>query len=137
MNPISSVQPAMPPRQPSQAVTEAAPAAATISVETQDAANQDMQKREEAQLETTKASLEDPLKDEALSQDTLDDISRDLESLHSVALSFSRHEGTGRTMVRVLNRDTQELIREIPSEKVLDIASKIGEMVGLLFDEKV
>jgi flagellar protein FlaG len=37
----------------------------------------------------------------------------------------------------VINRDTDELIREIPAEKVLDMAAKLDEMIGILFDAKV
>lgn len=78
-----------------------------------------------------------PGKVEEISQEMLNELSQDIESLHSVGLSFSRHETTGRTMVRVMDRETNELIREIPAEKVLDMAAKIEMMVGLIFDQKV
>ena len=86
--------------------------------------------REEAPQETRKEN-------EEISQELLDELSNDIESLHSVGLNFSKHNSTGRTMVKVMNRDTDELIREIPAEKVLDMAAKIEEMVGLIFDQKV
>lgn len=77
------------------------------------------------------------IKEEEVSQEMLDELSNDIEILHSVGLSFAQHKDSGRTMVSVMNRDTDEVIRQIPAEDVLDMAVKMEEMVGLLFDEKV
>jgi flagellar protein FlaG len=49
---------------------------------------------------------------------------------------FKIHEGTGRLMVKLVNRETDEIIREIPSEKILDLIANIWEMVGILVDER-
>lgn len=50
---------------------------------------------------------------------------------------FSIHEGTKQIMVKVMNAETKELIREIPPEKVLDMVAKMWELVGLVVDEKI
>ena len=76
-------------------------------------------------------------KEEKISQEMLNELSSDIETLHSVGLSFAQHEDTGRTMVEVMDRDTQQVIRQIPAEDILDMAAKMEEMIGLLFDEKV
>jgi flagellar protein FlaG len=47
------------------------------------------------------------------------------------------HEETGRTMVNVKEQETGKLIRQIPPEQLLDLAAKIDEMIGILFDKKV
>lgn len=52
------------------------------------------------------------------------------------SFEFSIHEGTKEIMVKVLNRDTGEVIREIPSEKVLDLVAKMWEMAGVFVDER-
>lgn len=88
-------------------------------------------KVEEVPLEELKKNQEE------VSQEMLDELANDIEILHSIGLSFSRHEDSGRTMVSVMNRDTDEVIRQIPSEDLLDMAVRMEEMVGLLFDEKV
>lgn len=49
---------------------------------------------------------------------------------------FSIHDGTKEIMVKVLNADTGDLIREIPSEKILDMVAGIWAAVGLFVDEK-
>jgi len=52
-------------------------------------------------------------------------------------LSFSIHEGSERIWVRVIDRDTNEVVKEIPPEELLDVIASIRSMVGLLLDEKV
>ncbi len=49
---------------------------------------------------------------------------------------FSIHEKTNEIVVKVFDSDTNELIREIPNEKVLDMVAKICEMAGILVDER-
>jgi flagellar protein FlaG len=52
-------------------------------------------------------------------------------------LDISIHEKTHEIMVKVLNKDTGELIREIPPEKTLDLVAKMMELAGILVDEKI
>ena len=49
---------------------------------------------------------------------------------------FSIHEETKEIMVKVLDKESGELIREIPNEKVLDMVAKLWELSGILIDEK-
>ncbi|MGY4688937.1 flagellar protein FlaG [Salibacterium sp. K-3] len=51
-------------------------------------------------------------------------------------LKFNVHDKLERVYVQVLERDTDEVIREIPPEKFLDMKAAILEQVGLLVDEK-
>lgn len=50
---------------------------------------------------------------------------------------FSIHEATKQIMVKIFDRDSDELIREIPPETMLDMVAKIWELAGILVDEKV
>ncbi|PZM90497.1 MAG: flagellar biosynthesis protein FlaG, partial [Actinobacteria bacterium] len=50
-------------------------------------------------------------------------------------LRFRLHEDTDRLIVQVLDAETLEVIREIPPEELLDLASRIHEMIGLFIDE--
>lgn len=52
-------------------------------------------------------------------------------------LEISIHEKTHDIMVKVLNKDTGELIREVPPEKTLDLVAKMMEIAGILVDEKI
>jgi len=66
-------------------------------------------------------------------------IERALKALEGPSTMFEMrvHEETHSIIVRVLNRETGELIREIPPEKTLDLVIKMMEFAGLLVDERV
>lgn len=52
-------------------------------------------------------------------------------------IHFQIHEETNRIMVQVIEKATDEVISEIPPEKILDLVARIEEMIGLLVDERV
>ncbi|MCP1137453.1 flagellar protein FlaG [Paenibacillus polysaccharolyticus] len=52
-------------------------------------------------------------------------------------LDISIHEKTNDIMVKVLNKETGEVLREIPREQTLDLVAKMMEIAGILIDEKV
>lgn len=56
--------------------------------------------------------------------------------LSNRALEFSVHEKTKEILVKVIDTETKEVIREIPSEKILDMVANILEMAGILVDER-
>lgn len=66
-------------------------------------------------------------------------IDRAMKALEGPNTEFevSVHKQTNSIMVKVLNRDTGELIREIPPEKTLDLVAKMMEFAGILIDERV
>jgi len=51
-------------------------------------------------------------------------------------LKFSIHEKTHQIMVKVVDSQTDEVIRELPPEKVLDMVARMWELAGILVDEK-
>lgn len=50
---------------------------------------------------------------------------------------MSVHKASHRVMVKVMDSASNELIREIPSEKFLDMVSGFIEMAGLMVDTRV
>ena len=54
----------------------------------------------------------------------------------SASVEFSLQEDSGRVVIRIVDEQTQELIRQIPSEEVLTIAQALGRIQGLLVSEK-
>jgi flagellar protein FlaG len=71
-----------------------------------------------------------------------EELSKKVEQMNQTAVIFNKrmhfqiHEDTGRVMVKILNSDTGDVITEIPSEKLLDMAARMEEMVGLIFDKR-
>lgn len=49
---------------------------------------------------------------------------------------FSYHEDTKRVAIKVIDQNTEEVIREIPPEETLDMLSKMWELAGILVDER-
>jgi len=80
-----------------------------------------------------------PALEKALSKEQL---GKELEGINkwlqttSTHLKFTLHEELNEYYVQVINDETQEVIREIPSKKVMDMVAKFHEMLGLLIDEK-
>lgn len=54
----------------------------------------------------------------------------------NVSLSFEVYDKTGDVVVKVINRDTKEVIRQIPPEDLLEITEKLEELRGVLFAGK-
>jgi len=51
-------------------------------------------------------------------------------------LLFSIDEDTGRTIVKVVDASTDEVIRQIPSEEIISIAKALDKLQGLLVEQK-
>lgn len=65
-------------------------------------------------------------------------IERSVKALQGTqtSLKFSVHEKTNQIMVKVVNSDSGEVIREIPPEKTMDFVARLWEMAGILVDER-
>ena len=72
--------------------------------------------------------------------DNLDKLKKVMEqavaSLPRSAAKFGIHEKTNRIIIKLVDRDTQEVIKEIPPEKTLDLLAKRMELAGVLVDER-
>ena len=51
-------------------------------------------------------------------------------------IQFALHEKANQLMVEVVDNRTQEVIKTFPPKELLDLAAKIGELVGTLLDER-
>ncbi|MBO5283726.1 MAG: flagellar protein FlaG [Lachnospiraceae bacterium] len=49
---------------------------------------------------------------------------------------FGIHEATNRVTIKIVDKETKEIIRELPPEKTLDMIAKVWEMAGILVDER-
>jgi len=50
---------------------------------------------------------------------------------------FGVHEDTNRIMIKIVDKDTKEVVKEFPPEKTLDMIAKVWEIAGILVDEKL
>lgn len=73
-------------------------------------------------------------------QATTEQIKKAVEKLnknlpHSEAV-FGIHEETNRVTIKIIDKDTKEILKEYPPEKTLDMIAKVWELAGILVDEK-
>ncbi len=67
---------------------------------------------------------------------TVSEINNFLDSMNK-SLSFFIDDDSGRYGVKVIDKETKEVIKQIPPKEVLDMSSKIKEMLGSLIDKSV
>ena len=60
----------------------------------------------------------------------------DFTALIAQDLRFSVDEESGKTVVKLIDSSTQEVLRQFPSEEALSIARSIDKMQGLLIRDK-
>jgi flagellar protein FlaG len=51
-------------------------------------------------------------------------------------LKFEIHDKTKEVMVKIINDESGEVLKEIPPKKMLDMVAKLWEIAGILVDEK-
>ncbi|NMB12413.1 MAG: flagellar protein FlaG [Firmicutes bacterium] len=56
--------------------------------------------------------------------------------IFSKGLHFRIHEDTERIVVEVINKESGEVIRQIPPEYILDVLAKIDALLGVFIDER-
>ena len=64
------------------------------------------------------------------------DVEKKLNMAHDVDLKFTVHEASDTIMVSVKDGSTGKVIREIPPSEMLNLAARLDEMAGLIFDQK-
>ncbi|HBT18031.1 MAG TPA: hypothetical protein DEB05_13885 [Firmicutes bacterium] len=69
-------------------------------------------------------------------EDKVEQLNKTVE-IFDKRIHFQIHEETNRIMVQVIEANTEEIITEIPPEKILDLVARIEEMIGLMVDKKV
>ena len=62
------------------------------------------------------------------------DINRKMKN---TSCQFGIHEATNRVMIKLIDDETKEVIREFPAEETLDIIAKAWELAGILVDKKL
>ena len=65
----------------------------------------------------------------------IEEMNRKINNSNEIAM-FGIHEDTNRIMIKIMDKDTKEVIKEFPPEKTLDMIAKLWEMAGILVDER-
>ena len=76
-------------------------------------------------------------------QDAKENVKQVIDSLNkflepnNTSLKFELHEELNEYYVTIVNDETHEVIREIPSKKILDIYAAMTEFLGFVVDKKI
>jgi len=89
-----------------------------------------------------KATAEDKLAFEGDQRERKENLREAIENLNNLAvingrsLNFSIDQELNRQIITVSNKETGEVVRQIPTEVVLRVAHSIEDLKGLLLDEE-
>ena len=58
------------------------------------------------------------------------------KQMHDSEAIFGIHEKTNRVTIKIVDKETKEVIKEYPPEQTLDMIAKVWELAGIMVDEK-
>ena len=76
-------------------------------------------------------------------QETRENIEKSLKNIEQVISHFNRRfkirldDDINRIIIKVIDRDTDKIIKVIPPEEIQHLIAKINEMMGLLVDKTI
>jgi flagellar protein FlaG len=109
---------------PPQAITLPPPAAATTPYAKHEAKTSAVDPKEEQKKLTEKEAHK-----------LIREVNEHLAATHT-ELNFSVDKDTDQMVLKIINTKTDEVIRQIPSEDALRLASRISQLLGVLVDGK-
>ena len=63
----------------------------------------------------------------------VENINKNLSNSEAI---FGIHDTTNRVIIKIVDKSTKEVLKELPPEKTLDMIAKVWEVAGILVDEK-
>ena len=134
--PVSTTKPAA----AAKPVTQTA-ADNSVRVETTDGENTQVQEGLNQNYKANKTNVNDVRtaeeKKSAENEKIKKAISKMNAQLPNSEVKFGIHEKTERVTIKLIDRETKEVIKEFPPEKTLDMIAKCMELAGVLMDEKL
>lgn len=72
-------------------------------------------------------------------KETVEKLNKELKNVDT-SIEFKIHEshegGLNRVSIKVVERESEKVIMEIPSEEAIEFSEKMDEITGILFDHK-
>jgi len=100
---------------------------------------QQIQQKEPTQR-AEKPQVHPPLKDQLKpSQEDLKELSKALNqflSLFNLETKLVYNKDAGHVVVQVINKQTNEVIKQIPPQELLEVAQRIHELIGIFLKTK-
>lgn len=58
------------------------------------------------------------------------------KEMANAEVAFGIHEATNRITIKIVDKESKKVIKELPPERTLDLIAKAWELAGILVDEK-
>ncbi len=59
------------------------------------------------------------------------------KKMQNTSCQYGIHEGTGRVTIKLVDKETKDVIKEFPAEQTLEMIAKVWELAGIMVDEKL
>lgn len=89
--------------------------------------------REAAAREAEKAKQAQQTDEKPL-EEMVSDLNALVRNMHR-ELRFSVDEDSGETVIKVIDRETDEVVRQIPSEELMRLRKRLEEAAGVIFQD--
>jgi flagellar protein FlaG len=96
-------------------------------------------KKNQQQLQKNQYDI-NPTEKQPLEREQLEEMAQQLQDFMGEmnrSLQFKVDEDSGRDVIKVLDKNSGEVIKQYPSEEVLSLVSKLSESAGILIDQTV
>ena len=67
-------------------------------------------------------------------ENVVSDLNNLVRELHR-ELQFSVDEDSGDTVIKVIDKETDEIVRQIPSEEIMELRRRLQEATGVIFQD--
>ena len=115
------------------------PQASQLKVKETEAATKEM-------AEPIKVNIDDAELGNNINKDNSKDVSAEQikktlaelnKKMMNTACQYGIHEGTGRVTIKIVDKDTRDVIKEIPAEETLELIAKAWELAGIMVDKRL
>lgn len=59
------------------------------------------------------------------------------KKLQNISCQYGIHEGTGRVTIKMVDKETKDVIKEFPAEETLELIAKAWELAGIMVDKRL
>lgn len=98
--------------------------------------NHDLVNKNGSQVNSNENKEEKNLLSKEKLNEVVESMNQFLQPTHT-SLKFELHEKLDEYYVKIIDDETKEVIREIPSKKILDMYAAMTEFMGLVVDKKI
>jgi flagellar protein FlaG len=103
-------------------------------------AEQNAQIAESIINEKTAKEVQEAKKSPQITHEQLEVVAQQLQDFvgeMNKSLEFSVHQDSGRDVIKVIDKNNGDLIKQYPTEEVLDLVSKLSDATGSFVNEEV